>query len=129
MHLDQRGLYPYEPPKTLIYRLPSSASSSSSWTESVFPGGGGGGFPIVAALTAALWRRSAEISGEPQLYSLLQWLRESGAGVIDRAVKRMAKVRARMGFYNGCLFRFIYGTGIQIVPMIQIVPITRQHGH
>ena len=45
--LDPRGLYPYEPPKTLLYRSGGAAQL---------------GFPAIAALTAAIWRRCAQTS-------------------------------------------------------------------
>ncbi len=81
MLLDQRGLYPYEPPQLLAYRLPPGSEATL-------------GFPAAAALTAAAWRRSLALCGEPQLYALLGWLRENGAAEVQKAERRMAKVGA-----------------------------------
>ena len=67
MHLCPRGLYPYEPPLKLAYRLPDQLPPP--------PGSTGGtfiplGFPAAAALTAAAWRRSLALCGEPQVCGL-----------------------------------------------------------
>ena len=64
VHLCPRGLYPYEPPLKLAYRLPDQLPPP--------PGSTGGtfiplGFPAAAALTAAAWRRSLALCGEPQV--------------------------------------------------------------
>lgn len=52
-------------------------------------------FPAAAALTAAAFRRCRQLAGEPQLWALLDWLRDEGAAVVEAAGKRMAKVGSR----------------------------------
>ena len=66
VHLCPRGLYPYEPPLKLAYRLPDQLppppGSTGSGTFNPL------GFPAAAALTAAAWRRSLALCGEPQVW-------------------------------------------------------------
>eukprot|EP00798_Chlamydomonas_sp_ICE-L_P028044 gene28044-31146_t len=69
----QAPLYPFEPPHRLVYCNPEM------------------GFPAVAAVTAALWKRSVQLCGEPQLFELVTWINTQGAAVVAKAHSKLEK--------------------------------------